>query len=343
MDNLNLNDKNEDYIMVVFRRAAILVLGFLLILGCSGSTNEKLRIILDTDANNELDDQHAIAYMLLNDKVFDVEGITVNATSNGGPVEEHHTEAERVVKLCGLYSRIKIYDGANGIYQDIVKELDNPEFDGHEAVDFIIERAHAAGDRKLILCPVGKLTNIALALAKDPTIAEKVRIVWLGANYPADGEYNLVNDTTAVNPVLESDAEVEIVTVRYGEDSGTSAVEVSVKEIKEMMAGKGPRISTPVIGRHGGEFTTFGDYSIELFTKFRGNPESRPLYDMAAVAILKNPSWAKSRSIPIPRLNGISWTDQPNHPKKVSLWEHFDRDGIIGDLYTVMEEHTPSQ
>ena len=35
--------------------------------------SEKIRIILDTDANNELDDQHAIAYMLFNDSIFDVE------------------------------------------------------------------------------------------------------------------------------------------------------------------------------------------------------------------------------------------------------------------------------
>ena len=48
---------------------------------------EKIRILLDTDANNELDDQHAIAYMLFNGDKFDVEGITVNATSGGGEIE----------------------------------------------------------------------------------------------------------------------------------------------------------------------------------------------------------------------------------------------------------------
>ncbi|MEY3896633.1 MAG: hypothetical protein RLZZ214_2153, partial [Verrucomicrobiota bacterium] len=38
---------------------------------------EKIRVILDTDANNELDDQHAIAYLLCSGETFDVEGITV--------------------------------------------------------------------------------------------------------------------------------------------------------------------------------------------------------------------------------------------------------------------------
>ena len=61
---------------------------------------EKIRILLDTDANNELDDQHAIAYMLFNGDVFDVEGITANATPGGGEIEKHVLEAERIVKLC---------------------------------------------------------------------------------------------------------------------------------------------------------------------------------------------------------------------------------------------------
>ena len=41
---------------------------------------KKIRVILDTDANNELDDQHAIAYMLFNSQVFNIEGITINKT-----------------------------------------------------------------------------------------------------------------------------------------------------------------------------------------------------------------------------------------------------------------------
>ena len=38
----------------------------------SASGSPGIPVIFDTDANNELDDQHALAYMLLNDEVFDV-------------------------------------------------------------------------------------------------------------------------------------------------------------------------------------------------------------------------------------------------------------------------------
>ena len=46
----------------------------------------RIPVIVDTDANNELDDQHALAYVLLNGDTFDVEGVTVNATRGGGDI-----------------------------------------------------------------------------------------------------------------------------------------------------------------------------------------------------------------------------------------------------------------
>ena len=255
------------------------------------------------------------------------------------------------MKLCDFYPQMKIYSGADGIYQDIAGNVGNTTFDGIEAVDFIIKRAHVADDRKLVLLAVGKLTNVALALKKDPSIVDKVRIMWLGSNYPADGEYNLEADTTAVNPVLESGTIVEIATVRYADETGTTAVRYAdetgttavrayLDDIRRIMPGKGPHISEPVTGRHGGQFTNFGDYSIELFEKFEGHPEHRPLFDMAAVAILKNPAWAKQKIIPVPKLVGYAWEDQPENPSQVILWEYFDKEAIMADFYRTMELNT---
>jgi len=301
---------------------------------CSTVHADKTRVILDTDANNELDDQHAIAYMLFNGNAFAVEAITVNRTSGGGPVENHFAEADRVVKLCDLDGKIKVLTGADGNFEEIKDDLGNPTHDGYEAVDYIIERAHAAVDDKLLLLPVGKLTNIALALKKDPSIASRVRIVWLGSNYPAPGEYNQDNDLPSVNYVLDSDAPFEIALVRYGKPSGTAAVKASLTEIREKMPGAGPRIATPVVGRHGGSFTTFGDYSVNLFDEM--GHESRALFDMAAVAIVKNPSWASSSTIPAPELVGRNWVERPGNARKIVLWEDFDRDRIMTDFYQTM-------
>jgi len=305
--------------------------------------SNKIRVLLDTDANNELDDQHAIAYMLFNSQIFDVEGITINKTSNGGSIDDHYDEAVRVVKLCGLESEIDIYKGATGTYDEIKSHLNEPEFDGSDAVNFIIERAKARDGRKLVLLPVGKLTNIALALKKDPSIASNVRIVWLGTNYPEPGEYNFVNDITALDPILESDVEFEMVMVRYGKPTGTDAVVAYLKDFQQIMPGKGPQITEPVTGRHGGSFTNFGDYSVDLFEKFRGNPSSRPLFDMAAVAIVKNPAWAERVSMNAPQFVDDKWIEQPDNPRKIIIWENFDREEIMQDFYNTIENpHFPN-
>ncbi len=328
----------------VWRTTALFATAALFFATACSASGERIRVILDTDANNEIDDQHAIAYTLFNGDIFDVEGITVNATWGGGNVQQHYDEAERVVTLCGLKGVIDVYLGADGSFEEIRPDLDEPDFDGHEAVDFIIERALADDDRELVLLPIGKLTNIALALEKEPAIAENIRVVWLGSNYPRTGEYNKENDRGAAQYLLNTDVHFEIVTVRYGRASGTDAVRATLADIRETMPGKGPEIDDPVVGRHGGEHTTFGDYSVSLFENYEmvGDPPARPLFDMAAVAIVKNPDWAQSTTIPAPVLRDLEdggWSERPENPREVIVWEHFDRDAIMADFYDRMENY----
>lgn len=314
------------------------------LLACGISTawaEEKIRVILDTDANNELDDQHAIAYLLFNGEAFDVAGITVNRTRNGGEVEKHYDEALRVVKLCGLHPEIRVYTGADGSFEEIRPHLREDDYDGAEAVEFIIQEAKKSEGEKLVLLPVGKLTNIALALEKEPSIAEKVRIVWLGSNYPEPGEYNQVNDEPSLSYILEQDVDFEIAIVRYGKPSGTDAVRATLKDIQDKMPGKGPQVEEPVIGRHGEAFRNFGDYSVNLFEHIdlHGNPPSRALFDMAAVAIVKNPAWAEANEIAAPKLVEGKWVDQPQNERKIIIWENFDRKAIMDDFYHSMENY----
>ncbi len=299
---------------------------------------ERIRIVLDTDANNELDDQHAIAYLLFNGDAFDVEGLTVNRTKAGGDIGLQYAEAARVERLCGLGDRIPIRRGASGSFEAIRGRMGRPGYDGEDAVEFIVERARAADARRLVVLAVGKLTNVALALAKAPDIVTRVRLVWLGSNYPEPGEYNQENDEAAVSYVLDSQVEFEIALVRYGKPSGTDAVRATIADVRRIMPGKGPRVSPPVTGRHGGTFSTFGDYSLNLFEHIElgGDPPSRALFDMAAAAIVKQPAWAKPVTIPAPLLKDGRWTERPTNPRRVVLWEHFDRDAIMKDFYESM-------
>lgn len=302
------------------------------------SVNESIKVIFDTDANNELDDQHALAYLLFNRAKFDLKAVTVNTTYNGGDIDEQFEEADRVMRLCNA-TDIPLLKGADGSFESILDEIEIEDFDGHRAVDFIIREALNIKEGKIVFIAVGKLTNLALALKKEPKIASKIRLVWLGSNYPEPGEYNLENDIAAMNYLLDSSLDFEVVTVRYGKASGTDAVRVTKKDIIQNMPGKGPKATVEVRGRHGNTFNRIGDYSVSLFENcdYYGDPPSRALFDMAAVAIVKNPDWAKSTSIPAPVMEEGHWKQRPDNQREILIWEHFNSAEIMNDFYNSFE------
>ena len=125
--------------------------------------------------------------------------------------------------------------------------------------------------------------------------------------------------------------------MRYGQPSGTGAVKASLAEIRKKMPGLGPHTSKSVVGRHGNEFSNFGDYSVDLFENM--GFESRALYDMAAVAIVKNPSWASASTIPSPTVVEGEWIERPANPRKINLWENFDKEKIMQDFYNTMQHY----
>lgn len=301
----------------------------------SEAIDNRIPVYFDTDCNNELDDQHALAYLLFNTKTFNVLGVSVNATSNGGNVKEHYKEAERIMKFCKADGKISLTLGANANFVNIKDSLHLPNHDGYEAINSIIETAKNAPDT-IVLLPVGKLTNIALAIKKAPEIKNKIKIVWLGSNYPVKGEYNMENDMEATRYILSQNVHFEMVTVRWPNKGGATDVNVTPADMEKHMPGTGPKLDT-IIGRHGNSFTCFGDYSIDLFHHIDLHGDNRPLYDAVAVAILKNPEWGESKTIPAPRLDGENWIEQPDNERKIIVWENFNKEKILADFFNTMK------
>jgi len=304
----------------------------------SGTTGngQKINIIFDTDTNNELDDQHALAYLLSNGDFFNLEAVTVNATQLGGDIDGHFEEALRILKLYNLEDKIAVYKGANGEFEDIEQNWNPNNFDGIAAADTMIEKTL---EKEILIVAVGKLTNVALALRKDPSMASRTKVIWLGSNYPNSGEYNQENDLSSVNFVIESGVPLEIVTVRLGGSlPGSAEVFTSVTEIRDKMPGLGPQASSPVTGRDGGTFSYFGDYSVDLFNNI--GKEFRSLFDLVALSILKNPEWGAKETIPAPILQNGNWVNRPGNSREISIWGDFDRDGILEDFFESIENYS---
>lgn len=326
---------------------ALLTLGFADTFAQQGQQRKLTKVIFDTDANNELDDQHALAYLLFSSDVFDLKGVTVNATHGGGALEKHYEEAKRILQFAKAETVVPLLRGADQSYSAILPNIADKKHDGYAAVDFIIKTAKANKGEKLVIVAVGKLTNVALALKKDKQLSKKIKVVWLGSNYPDPGEYNLNADTVAMNVVLKSDVAFEMVTVRYKKETGSDAVRVLKTEIEQRMPGKGPHLATAIPGRRkdGGSFTNFGDYSLQLFKyiSYKTNPPSRALFDLVTLSILKQPAWGEKQVINAPLFVNNTWVQQPQAVREVVLWENFKAKEIINDFFTVMENYKIKQ
>jgi hypothetical protein len=185
-----------------------------LLLTPTAAAQEKMRIILDTDAMAEVDDQHALAYALFSGDHFEVEGITVNRGSDYPErterrpyfgtvtIDDHYREAVNMARMCAS-SDVMVLKGPAGNYRQIKGDSNHSTFDGSGAVNFIIERAHAPSDRPLHIYAMGNLTNVALALLKDPTIAPKIEIWWIGTEWPQNYACNNhAGDLDAVDALL---------------------------------------------------------------------------------------------------------------------------------------------
>ena len=89
--------------------------------------------------------------------------------------------------------------------------------ESQHAVDALIERCLASDDRSVTLCPIGPLTNIAMAIVKEPGIVSKIReVVWMGGAFDEPGnttdlaEFNAYVDPHAAHVVFTSGAPITI-------------------------------------------------------------------------------------------------------------------------------------
>jgi hypothetical protein len=166
-----------------------------------------VRVITNTDAKNEADDQFAIVQTMLSPR-FD--NIGYIAAHFGAPkrtkesMMDSYRELEIVFDKMGFPKEGNIFKGAPTAMQDKVTPVDS------EGAQLIIREAMKDDPRKLFVTFFGPLTDLASAYLLEPRIAGRLTAVWIGGGpYPNGGrEFNLGNDIHAANVVFESAIEV---------------------------------------------------------------------------------------------------------------------------------------
>lgn len=177
------------------------------------------RVIIDTDPGTD----DALAILLaLNSPEFKVEALTVvpgNVVAQQG--------LENALKIVSLANRCDVLV-AGGAQHPLNQKLITAEFwhgknglanielpaskckaDSRFGPDLIIELVHKF-PHEITLIPIGPLTNIALAVSKDPSIAPLVKEVVImggsisGGNVNAVAEANIYNDPEAASIVFNA-------------------------------------------------------------------------------------------------------------------------------------------
>jgi len=253
------------------------------------SSQGQQRVIIDTDPGT--DDALAI-YLALNSPELQVEAFTVvpgNITAEQG--------LDNALKLLSVAGRCDIpiaagakqpllqkvytagyWHGKNGI-ADIELPESKCKVDPRFAPDLIIELIHKH-PHEITLIPVGPLTNIALAISKDPSIVGLTKNIVImggsisGGNVTGVAEANIFGDPEAAEIVFNAGWTVTMV----GSDVGEQTL-MRRKELTELQAGHGP-VNDVV--------TKIARFYIERSEK--NGWDGAAMYDPLAVAVAFDPS-----------------------------------------------------
>lgn len=162
---------------------------------------KRIRLIIDTDAKCEADDQYAIVHAVLTPR-FAIKGI-IGAhfgTRSRTSMEESYAEIKHVLGLLGEEDRIEAYKGAP-------VKLPDPKTPVPSAgAELIIREALSDDPMPLYAIFLGPLTDLASAYLLEPAIAGRLTAIWIGGGvYPeGDAEFNLSNDIDAADVVFGS-------------------------------------------------------------------------------------------------------------------------------------------
>lgn len=171
------------------------------------------RVIINTDAKNEADDQYAIVHAILT-PMFELHGIVpahFGDKNSATSLKDSHDEVMKLLDLMNLRGKVRVADGAAGPMPDERMPMTS------SGARLIVDEAMRDDDRPLHVAFLGPLTDMASALLMEPRIQERrVRVAWIGGgHWPVGGrEYNLSNDIHAANVVMRSRLEVWMLPMR---------------------------------------------------------------------------------------------------------------------------------
>ena len=281
----------------------------------------QLRVVLDTDTYNEVDDQFAVVHALLSPERISLEALYAGPFHNSrseGPrdgMERSYDEIIRLLERLGVSETDRVFKGSGRYLPSASEHVVS------DAAAHMIELSRS-GEGPLYVAAIGAITNVASAILLDPGIAERIVVVWLGGqptHWPTAKEFNLRQDVPAAQVVLDSGVpfvHIPCATV-------ASHLLTTISELAEYVKPQGD------IGR----------YLFDICQSYQKNQYawSKEIWDIAVTGWLIDANWVPSTIVPSPILTDqVTWSvDASRHPIRIA--HGVRRNAIFGDLFKKME------
>ncbi len=282
---------------------------------------QKINVILDTDTYNECDDQFALAYMLKSQDIFNIVAITVAPYShkqrNETVISGQEKSYNEILKICNwlnFNTTNKVFKGAEDYICNGYNEINN-------AVNKIIEVA--LKNDKTYIMSIGAITNIALAIKKEPKIIDKIEVIWLGGHSLLQDnnlEFNFRQDVSAVEIVFDSKVKLTIIPCK----NVASNLRISIYELKHYLNDK----------------SELCNYLIDRFYNdgYHGIQERRVIWDISVIAYMINKKWFTSEDISCPNIKKDTSYEITTNNHKITMVNYIDVDKVYSDLFKKLGE-----
>ncbi len=298
------------------------------------------KIIIDTDPGQ--DDAVAILLALASPEEIDVLGVT--AVAGNVPLALTQKNARIICELAEK-PETRVFAGCEApMMQPLVTAehvhgktgLDGPKLDEpamplqqQHAVDFIIDTLRNEQSGTVTLCPLGPLTNIAMAFRKAPDIVPRVQeIVLMGGAY-----FEVGNITPAAEFNIYVDPEAAAVVFACGRPITVMPLDVTHKALTTRA-----RIDRfRSLGTKAGDMVAAWTDFFERFDMEKYGSEGAPLHDPCVIAYLLRPELFSGRNINVeietnsPLTRGMTvadWWRVTGKPENALFIGDLDADGF---------------
>ncbi|MGX9143384.1 nucleoside hydrolase [Mesorhizobium sp. 128a] len=301
------------------------------------------KIIIDTDPGQD----DAVAILLALGSA-ELEIVGISAVAGNVPLKLTEKNARKICELAGR-PEIKVYAGAiRPLARELVTaeevhgktglngpQLPDPKMklQGQYAVDFIVETLMKEEAGTITLCALGPLTNVALALIREPKIAPRIKEIVLmgggffeGGNVTPTAEFNIYVDPQAADLVFKSGIPIVMMPLDVTHKALTTAKRTQA--IRKL----GTRVGTATA-----EMLEF----FERFDEEKYGTDGGPLHDPCVIAYLLKPELFRGRNCNVTvetaseltmGMTVIDWWGVTKRPKNAMVMRDIDHEAFFALL-----------